>query len=65
MKQRRLRTKWMVITTTITFTTILIFSIIIIFYLSNALRNNELEEAQRSSNDIGSLFEETPYFALV
>ena len=61
MKQRRLRTKWMVITTTITFTTILIFSIIIIFYLSNALRNNELEEAQRSSNDIGSLFEETPY----
>ncbi|MCU5745528.1 HAMP domain-containing histidine kinase [Staphylococcus sp. SQ8-PEA] len=61
MKQRRLRTKWMVITTTITFTTIFIFSIIIIFYLSSALRQNELEQAQRSSNDLDELFNKTPY----
>lgn len=50
----------MIITTTITFSTILIFSIIIIFYVSNALRQNEIAEAERSSNDINNLFETKP-----
>lgn len=57
MKQRKLRTQWMLITTTITFSTILIFSLIIIFYLSSALRHNEVSEAERSSNDINNLFQ--------
>ena len=57
MKQRKLKTKWMIITTTITFSTIFIFSLIIIFFLSNALRHNELSEAERSSSDIVQLFE--------
>ncbi|AVQ36212.1 HAMP domain-containing sensor histidine kinase [Staphylococcus kloosii] len=60
MTKRRLKTQWMIITTTITFSTILIFSIIIIFYVSNALRQNEIAEAERSSNDINNLFETKP-----
>ena len=57
MKQRKLKTKWMMITTTITFLTIFIFSLIIIFFLSSSLRHNELSEANRSSEDIIQLFE--------
>ncbi|SUM77739.1 signal transduction histidine kinase arlS [Staphylococcus saprophyticus] len=57
MKQRKLKTKWMLITTTITFLTIFLFSIIIIFFLSNSLRHNEVDEAERSSKDIVKLFE--------
>lgn len=57
MKQRKLKTKWMMITTTITFLTIFIFSLIIIFFLSSSLRHNELSEANRSSEDIVQLFE--------
>ncbi|WP_436861640.1 HAMP domain-containing sensor histidine kinase [Staphylococcus caeli] len=57
MKQRKLKTKWMLITTTITFLTIFIFSIIIIYFLSTSLRHNELNEAERSSEDIVKLFE--------
>ncbi|KRG10161.1 HAMP domain-containing sensor histidine kinase [Staphylococcus sp. NAM3COL9] len=57
MKQRKLKTKWMMITTTITFSTIFIFSLIIIFFLSNSLRHNEFAEAERSSSDIVNLFE--------
>lgn len=57
MKQRKLKTKWMIITTTITFSTIFIFSLIIIFFLSNALRHNELNEAERSYTDTLQLFE--------
>ncbi|PTK89831.1 two-component sensor histidine kinase [Staphylococcus gallinarum] len=57
MKQRKLRTKWMIITTTITFLTIFFFSIIIIFFLSSSLRHNELDEAERSSEDIQKLFD--------
>lgn len=33
------------------------FSIIIIFFLSNSLRHNEVDEAERSSEDIVKLFE--------
>lgn len=57
MKQRKLKTKWMMITTTIMFSTIFIFSLIIIFFLSNSLRHNEFTEAERSSSDIVNLFE--------
>lgn len=57
MKQRKLKTKWMLITTTITFLTIFLFSIIIIFFLSNSLRHNEVDEAERSSEDVVKLFE--------
>lgn len=57
MKQRKLKTKWMMITTTITFLTIFVFSLIIIFFLSSSLRHNELSEANRSSEDIVQLFE--------
>ncbi|MBF0813535.1 HAMP domain-containing sensor histidine kinase [Staphylococcus sp. mip270_02] len=57
MKQRKLKTKWMMITTTITFLTIFVFSLIIIFFLSSSLRHNELSEANRSSDDIVQLFE--------
>ena len=57
MKQRKLRTNWMIITTTITFLTIFFFSIIIIFFLSSSLRHNELDEAERSSEDIQKLFD--------
>ncbi|MDG0842429.1 HAMP domain-containing histidine kinase [Staphylococcus equorum] len=57
MKQRKLKTKWMMITTTITFSTIFIFSLIIIFFLSNSLRHNEFTEAERSASDIVNLFE--------
>lgn len=37
--------------------TIFLFSIIIIFFLSNSLRHNEVDEAERSSEDIVKLFE--------
>ncbi|PNZ59629.1 two-component sensor histidine kinase [Staphylococcus casei] len=57
MKKRKLRTKWMLITTTITFLTIFFFSLIIIFFLSNSLRHNELNEAERTSQDIAKLIE--------
>lgn len=57
MKQRKLKTKWMIITTTITFSTIFIFSLIIIFFLSSTLRHNEFTEAERSASDIVNLFE--------
>ncbi len=45
------------ITTTITFLTIFFFSLIIIFFLSNSLRHNELNEAERTSQDIAKLIE--------
>src|SRR5699024_4213644 len=57
MKQRKLKTKWMIITTTITFSTIFIFSLIIILFLSNALRHNELNEAESSYTDTLKLYE--------
>ncbi|WP_251517033.1 MULTISPECIES: HAMP domain-containing sensor histidine kinase [Staphylococcus] len=57
MKQRKLRTQWMLITTTITFLTIFCFSIIITFFLSSSLRHSEFNEAQRSSNEVYKLFQ--------
>ena len=55
IKRRKLKYKWMMITTLITFTTILLFCLIIIF-LKDTLRNSELDEAERSSSDIANLF---------
>lgn len=46
----------MLITTLITFTTILLFCLIIIFFLKDTLRSSEIDEAERSSNDIANLF---------
>ncbi|WP_426786955.1 HAMP domain-containing sensor histidine kinase [Staphylococcus capitis] len=56
IKRRKLKYKWMIITTLITFTTILLFCLIIIFFLKDTLRNSELDEAERSSTDIANLF---------
>ncbi len=56
IKRRKLKYKWMMITTLITFTTILLFCLIIIFFLKDTLRNSELDEAERSSSDIANLF---------
>ena len=55
IKRRKLKYKWMIITTLITFTTILLFCLIIIFFLKDTLRNSELDEAE-SSTDIANLF---------
>lgn len=60
MKQRKLRTKWMAITTTITFSTIFVFTLIIILFLSSALRYNEVQEAKRSASDINNLLHREP-----
>lgn len=56
IKRQKLKYKWMLITTLITFTTILLFCLIIIFFLKNTLRSSEIDEAERSSNDIANLF---------
>ena len=56
IKRRKLKYKWMIITTLITFTTILLFCLIIIIFLKDTLRNSELDEAERSSTDIDKLF---------
>ncbi|MBL7573187.1 HAMP domain-containing sensor histidine kinase [Staphylococcus saccharolyticus] len=60
IKRQKLKYKWMLITTLITFTTILLFCLIIIFFLEDTLRNSELDEAERSSNDIANLFHSKP-----
>ena len=60
MKQRKLKYKWMLITTLITFVTIVLFCLIIIFFLKEALHNSELDEAEKSSNDIINLLHTKP-----
>ncbi|MEK5197791.1 ATP-binding protein [Staphylococcus sp. FSL H8-0121] len=60
MKQRKLKYKWMLITTLITFVTIVLFCLIIIFFLKEALHNSELDEAEKSSNDIINLLHSKP-----
>lgn len=60
MKQRKLKYKWMLITTFITFITIVLFCLVIIFFLKNALHDSELDEAERSSDDIINLFHAKP-----
>lgn len=60
MKQRKLKYKWILITTLITFVTIVLFCLIIIFFLKEALHNSELDEAEKSSNDIINLLHSKP-----
>lgn len=60
MKQRKLKYKWMLITTFITFITIVLFCLVIIFFLKYALHDSELDEAERSSDDIINLFHAKP-----
>lgn len=60
MKQRKLKYKWMLITTFITFITIVLFCLVIIFFLKDALHDSELDEAERSSEDIINLFHAKP-----
>ncbi|WP_422636108.1 hypothetical protein, partial [Staphylococcus pasteuri] len=43
MKQRKLKYKWMLITTFITFITIVLFCLVIIFFLKDALHDSELD----------------------
>lgn len=50
----------MLITTLITFVTIVLFCLIIIFFLKEALHNSELDEAEKSSNDIINLLHSKP-----
>ena len=56
IKRQKLKYKWILITTLITFMTILLFCLIIIFFLKDTLRSSEIDEAERSSNDIANLF---------
>lgn len=60
MKQRKLKYKWMLITTFINFITIVLFCLVIIFFLKDALHDSELDEAERSSDDIINLFHAKP-----
>ena len=60
MKQRKLKYKWMLITTFITFITIVLFCLVIIFFLKDVLHDSELDEAERSSDDIINLFHAKP-----
>lgn len=60
MKQRKLKYKWMLITTFITFITIVLFCLVIIFFLKDALHDSEFDEAERSSDDIINLFHAKP-----
>ena len=50
----------MLITTFITFITIVLFCLVIIFFLKDALHDSELDEAERSSDDIINLFHAKP-----
>ena len=60
MKQQSLKSKWMLITTFITFLIVFIFSLVMIYFLSNTLKNNELDEAERSADSIYNLLETKP-----
>lgn len=60
IKQRKLKYKWMIITTLIMFLTILLFCLVIIFFLKDTLKDGELDEAERSSKDIANLLESKP-----
>ncbi|MCG3401141.1 HAMP domain-containing histidine kinase [Staphylococcus massiliensis] len=60
MKQRTLKTKWTLITTTLTFLIIFIFCLMIIYFLSDVLKQKELETIDRSSDNIINLMENKP-----
>ncbi|UXU54015.1 HAMP domain-containing histidine kinase [Staphylococcus agnetis] len=60
MKQSTLKTKWTLVTTIITFLIIFIFCLLIIYAISSLLKQNELEKAERSVDDIYNLLETKP-----
>lgn len=55
MKQRKLKTQWMLVTTSITFLIIFVFSLVIIYFLSITLRDNEINDAEKSADNVSSL----------
>lgn len=57
IKKGTLKYKWMMITTLIMFSTIILFCLVIIFFLKDTLRDDEIDEAEHSSNDIVNLVE--------
>lgn len=55
MKQRKLKTQWMLVTTSITFLIVFIFSLVIIYFLSITLRDNEINDAEKSADNVTAL----------
>ncbi|WP_114603364.1 HAMP domain-containing histidine kinase [Staphylococcus sp. EZ-P03] len=55
MKQRKLKTQWMLVTTSITFLIVFIFSLVIIYFLSITLRDSEINDAEKSADNIAAL----------
>ncbi|QLK86187.1 HAMP domain-containing histidine kinase [Staphylococcus sp. 17KM0847] len=61
MKQPTLKTKWTLVTTVITFLIIFIFCLLIIYAVSSLLKQNELEKAERSADDLYQLLATSPF----
>ncbi|RAI82603.1 sensor histidine kinase [Macrococcoides goetzii] len=57
-KSQSLRSKWTVLTTTLTFIIFMIFSLFIIFLISTYQKEQEVENLRKSVTDISNLFEE-------
>lgn len=57
-KTQSLRSKWTVLTTSLTFIIFMIFSLFIIFLISTYQKEQEVEDLRKSVTDISNLFEE-------
>ncbi|WP_414046431.1 ATP-binding protein [Macrococcus equi] len=57
-RSQSLRSKWTILTTTITFIIFMIFSLFIIFLISTYQKEREAEDLKKSVRDISRLFEE-------
>lgn len=60
MKQSTLKTKWTLVTTTITFLIIFVFCLLIIYAISSLLKQNELTKAENSVDDVINLLDTKP-----
>ncbi|WP_309306636.1 HAMP domain-containing sensor histidine kinase [Staphylococcus rostri] len=60
MKQPTLKTKWTLVTTVITFLIIFIFCLLIIYAVSSLLKQNELEKAEHSADELQHLLATQP-----
>ena len=60
MKQPTLKTKWTLVTTVITFLTIFIFCLLIIYAVGSLLKQNELEKAEHSADELKHLLATRP-----
>ncbi|KIX89785.1 histidine kinase [Staphylococcus microti] len=60
MKQPTLKTKWTLVTTVITFLTIFIFCLLIIYAVGGLLKQNELEKAEHSADELKHLLAARP-----